>query len=217
MRIIGITGASGSGKSSIARALQHALALDGQSPQLSILPVDAYYRDLSFLTLNEREAVDFDDPSAIEFELLAEHLKALKRGKAIGCPRYDFATHSREIETEIIVPSPLLLVEGLLLGAWDEVLDHVDALIFVETPLDVCLDRRLRRDCEERGEHKRPSLSFGISERCRVSIVGPNKRAPLPTSLLAVNCQARRLRLRCGASSSSRSARAAYSHRRNAP
>lgn len=62
MRIIGITGASGSGKSSIARALQHALALDGQSPQLSILPVDAYYRDLSFLTLNEREAVDLMIP-----------------------------------------------------------------------------------------------------------------------------------------------------------
>jgi uridine kinase len=151
MRIIGLTGASGSGKSTIAAAFHRLCLEDDHTPQVTLLPVDAYYRDLSHLTLAEREQVDFDQPSAIEFELLAEHLAALRRGLAIPCPCYDFSTHTRVTATDIIAPTPIVLVEGLLLGAWEQVSAQVDSLVFVDTPLELCLARRLERDSAERG------------------------------------------------------------------
>ena len=151
MRIIGLTGASGSGKSTIAAAFRRLCQEDDHSPEVTLLPVDAYYRDLSHLTLAEREQVDFDHPSAIEFELLAEHLAALRQGLSVPCPCYDFSTHTRVTATDIIAPTPIVLVEGLLLGAWEQVSVQVDSLVFVDTPLELCLARRLKRDSTERG------------------------------------------------------------------
>jgi uridine kinase len=151
MRIIGLTGASGSGKSTIAAAFHRLCQGSDNTPLVTLLSVDAYYRDLSHLTLADREQVDFDHPSAIEFELLAEHLAALRRGLAIPCPCYDFSTHTRVTATDIIAPTPIVLVEGLLLGAWEQVSAQVDSLVFVDTPLELCLARRLERDSAERG------------------------------------------------------------------
>lgn len=151
MRIVGITGASGSGKSTIAAAFRKLCQGDDHTSLVTLLSVDAYYRDLSHLTLAQREQVDFDHPSAIEFELLAEHLSSLRRGLSIPCPRYDFSTHTRVTATDIIAPTPVVLVEGLLLGAWEQVSAQVDSLVFVDTPLELCLARRLKRDSTERG------------------------------------------------------------------
>ncbi|MEL0088420.1 MAG: uridine kinase, partial [Halieaceae bacterium] len=150
MRIIGLTGASGSGKSTIADDLQRICLTDGGPPRVTLMSVDRYYRDLSHLALPEREKVDFDHPSAIEFELVADHLAQLREGLSVPCPRYDFATHSRAAGTDTISPTPIILLEGLLLGAWDQVSTQVDSLVFVDTPLEVCLARRLNRDSAER-------------------------------------------------------------------
>jgi uridine kinase len=160
MRIIGLTGASGSGKSTIADDLQRICLTDGGPPRVTLMSVDRYYRDLSHLALPEREKVDFDHPSAIEFELVADHLAQLRQGFAVPCPRYDFATHSRAVGTDTISPSPIILLEGLLLGAWDQVSTQVDSLVFVDTPLEVCLARRLNRDSAERGRGAASIIEF---------------------------------------------------------
>ena len=127
---------------------------------VTLMSVDRYYRDLSHLMLSEREKVDFDHPSAIEFELVADHLAQLRQGFAVPCPRYDFATHSRAAGTDTISPTPIILLEGLLLGAWDQVSTQVDSLVFVDTPLEVCLARRLNRDSAERGRSAASIIEF---------------------------------------------------------
>ena len=160
MRIIGLTGASGSGKSTIADDLQRICLRDGWPPRVTLMSIDRYYRDLSHLALPEREKVDFDHPSAIEFELVADHLAQLRQGFAVPCPRYDFATHSRAVGTDTISPTPIILLEGLLLGAWDQVSTQVDSLVFVDTPLEVCLARRLNRDSAERGRSAASIIEF---------------------------------------------------------
>ena len=160
MRVIGLTGASGSGKSTIAEDLQKICLGDSETPMVTLMSVDRYYRDLSHLMLSEREKVDFDHPSAIEFELVADHLAQLRQGFAVPCPRYDFATHSRAAGTDTILPTPIILLEGLLLGAWDQVSTQVDSLVFVDTPLEVCLARRLNRDSAERGRSAASIIEF---------------------------------------------------------
>ena len=145
MRIIGIAGASGSGKSELAREVSEALG------GVSILTLDSYYRELGHLTEEERAQVDFDDPSALEFNLIVEHLRALKAGQAVDEPVYSFAHHTRTGESKRIAPTDPVIVEGLLALHWPELREIFDLRVFVQTDPEECFRRRLERDVRTRG------------------------------------------------------------------
>jgi uridine kinase len=143
--IIGIAGASGSGKTTLAAEL--ARELDGIH-----FPLDNYYLDLSHLPPPERVKENFDDPALIESPLLVEHVAALSRGEAIERPLYDFSRHIRVPDrTETMEPGAFVLVEGLFALFYADLLPLYQLRIFIDTPDDICFDRRMRRDTVERG------------------------------------------------------------------
>jgi len=140
-----VAGCSGSGKTTLAAELAHALG--GVHFQF-----DNYYLDLSHMPLAQRTRQNFDDPALIESPLLISHVAALASGRAIERPTYDFSTYTRVPSvTEIIRPAPYLLVEGLFALYYPDLLPLYNLRIYVETPDDICFERRLRRDIEERG------------------------------------------------------------------
>lgn len=143
--IIGIAGGTGSGKTTLARKIQEAFP--GQSILIS---QDSYYKDLSRLSIEEREAVNFDHPDSLDFDLLAHHLQELKKGKRIQKPVYNFQTHTREQQTESIFPHKLIIIEGILLFSVPEVCNHCDIKFFIDADDDVRLLRRIQRDIHER-------------------------------------------------------------------
>jgi uridine kinase len=143
--IIGIAGPSGSGKTELARAL--ARTLTGSA----ILPVDAYYRDLSAIPFEERARCDFDSPELIEHELLISQVAQLARGRAIERPLYAFDTHTRRKETERVEAANVILVEGIFALYWESLREHFDLKLFVTAPPEICLERRVERDVHERG------------------------------------------------------------------
>jgi uridine kinase len=143
--VMAIAGASGSGKTTLAAEL--ARDLDG-----IYFPIDNYYRDLSHLPFSERVTQNFDDPALIESSLLAEHVAALARGEAIRRPLYDFATHTRVPgRTEALRAGSFVLVEGLFALYYPELLPLYQFRVYVDTPDDICFERRMRRDTVERG------------------------------------------------------------------
>lgn len=143
--VVGIAGGSGSGKSTIAQKL---LALFPE--QASLISQDAYYKDLSHLPFECRGETNFDHPHSLDFDLLRTHLEMLKRGDAIDIPTYDFCTHARTQEVQHMVPSPIIIVEGILLFAMPEIRDLCDIKIYVDTDDDIRLLRRVGRDMLER-------------------------------------------------------------------
>ena len=143
--VLGIAGWSGSGKSTLAAEL--ARELDGTH-----FPIDHYYRDLAHLPLTERFKQNFDDPELIEHSLLAAHVAALASGEPIERPLYDFATHTRvHGQTERIAPGGLLVVEGLFALHYAELLPLYHLRIYIDAPDELCFERRLKRDIEQRG------------------------------------------------------------------
>jgi uridine kinase len=147
MLTIGITGGSGSGKTTVVNQILNAL----QHDEVDVIYQDSYYKDLSHLTFKEREAVNFDHPNSIDFDLLVEHLKTLKSGKPIQQPIYSFKQHNRSGETITTRPRKVMIVEGILVLNNPELRDMLDIKIFVETDSDERLIRRLKRDISERG------------------------------------------------------------------
>lgn len=145
--VIGIAGGSGSGKTTIARALIREI---GEGACALILH-DAYYRDLSHLPLPERAAQNFDHPDALETGLLVAHLRELLAGRVVERPSYDFEQHLRREQTERVQPRPVILVEGVLVLADPELRNLLDLKIYVDTDADLRLMRRLRRDIRDRG------------------------------------------------------------------
>ena len=145
--VIGVAGGTGSGKTTIARKLVDAL------PRGSALIVeyDAYYRDRSDLSPDQRAALNYDHPDALESELLAEHLRLLRTGQPVDAPIYDFRSHTRRTETRRVAPTPVVVVEGILTLAQPAVREQLDIKIFVDTDADIRVFRRVRRDLEERG------------------------------------------------------------------
>lgn len=145
--LIGISGASGSGKTLVAKTLQDAL----QSEHVLILQEDSYYKDLSHLPFEQRVHFNFDHPDAFDHQLLISHLKDLLQQRPIELPLYDFTQHIRRKETRTVKPHPIIILEGILVLAIPELRELMNIKIFVDTPADICFIRRLERDIEERG------------------------------------------------------------------
>ena len=145
--MVGVAGGSGSGKTTVVREL-----VRGVHPEpVSIISYDSYYRDFSHLPPPERDAVNFDHPEALETPLLVRHLGELAEGRPVDVPVYDFLTHTRADRTELVHPTPVIIVEGLLVLADAALRERLDIKVYVDTDADVRFIRRLRRDMEERG------------------------------------------------------------------
>lgn len=144
--IIGISGATASGKSLLARTIVEEL----DSRNVAVIGEDCYYKDRSHLTMEERAKINFDHPDAFEHDLLIQHLKQLQAHQAIQVPIYDHAQHVRTRQTRLIDDHLIIVLEGILLLAIPELRDLMDVKIYMDTPLDICFIRRLRRDLVER-------------------------------------------------------------------
>jgi uridine kinase len=145
--VIGVAGGTGSGKTTLARALVEALPVGSAT----LLAHDCYYRDRSHLTPEQRVDLNFDEPLALDNDLLVQHISVLRTGQAIDCPDYDFVSHTRRPNCRRIQPSPIIVIEGILLFAVPSLRDALDLRVFVDTDDDVRLLRRIRRDVNERG------------------------------------------------------------------
>jgi len=147
MLVIGVAGGTGSGKSTVARNIVGALPPE----RVSIIDHDSYYRDRSDLTAAERAGLNFDHPDSLDTELLVAQLRALRGGEAVEAPIYDFKTHSRLAQTRRIAPTPIVVVEGILVFVDAALRAQMDMKIFVDTDADIRVFRRIRRDIEQRG------------------------------------------------------------------
>jgi uridine kinase len=143
--LIAIAGPSGAGKTTLARALVAAL------PSAVLFSFDAYYADRSHLPTSERTRCNFDDPAALDTQLLTAHLRALAVGRAIDGPIYDFSTHCRRAETRRIEPASHIVAEGLFALYFDALRPLYSQRIYVDADAELCLQRRLQRDAGERG------------------------------------------------------------------
>jgi uridine kinase len=145
--VVAVAGGSGSGKSTVARAVVTALGDD----RASIIKHDAYYRDRSDVPPAERNAINFDHPEALDTALLVEHLEALRAERPVEIPVYDFTTHTRGAETRTVTPPPVIVLDGILILADAHVRALIDLGVFVDTPADLRFIRRLKRDIKKRG------------------------------------------------------------------
>ncbi len=149
--IIAIAGASASGKSLFASTVYQELVAEFGGERISVLAEDAYYRNQDHLSPEQRILTNYDHPAAFEHELLVEHLRLLKSGQAVEMPQYCYKTHTRKTETIRVQPAKVILVEGILLLTDPHLREQFNITVFMDTPLDVCLLRRIKRDMEERG------------------------------------------------------------------
>lgn len=152
---IGIAGGTGSGKSTVAQALAEGLRRRSGAGVVPVaIPVidhDAYYKDRSDLSFDERAGLNYDHPDSLDNDLLASHLEALRQGRAADLPIYDFVTHSRRAETRRVEPAAVILVEGILVFVDSRIRRLLDIRLFVDTDADLRVFRRIRRDLEQRG------------------------------------------------------------------
>lgn len=147
MLVIGIAGGTGSGKTTVVSQILKNLDFE----KINVLSQDNYYHDNSNLSLLERENLNYDHPKSIDFELLVEHVRALKEGKSIEQPVYSFVTHTRTGKHTSVAPRDVLIVEGILVLTNKELLKEFDLKVFVHADKDERLIRRIRRDTQERG------------------------------------------------------------------
>ncbi|HEU4412036.1 MAG TPA: uridine kinase [Polyangiaceae bacterium] len=145
--VIGIAGGTGSGKTTVARTIAASLP----NEEVATLEHDAYYRDRPELTFDERAALNYDHPDALETPLLVEHLRSLRAGLPVEVPVYDFATHRRLPRSRTLRPARVIIVEGILVFTDEELRRLLDIKIYVDTDADVRAFRRIRRDIEQRG------------------------------------------------------------------
>jgi uridine kinase len=145
--VVGVAGGTGSGKTTVVRRMVETLG----DRQVSVLEQDRYYRDHPALRLEERASLNFDHPQALETELMVAHVDALRQGRAVEAPIYDFAIHARDQATDRIEPRQAVIVEGILVLADAQLRALMDVKVFVQTDDDTRFIRRLRRDVAERG------------------------------------------------------------------
>ena len=145
--LIGITGGTGSGKSTIADALYSNFS----NECITMIQQDMYYKDQSHLSMEERVKTNYDHPMAFDNDLLVEHLQKLIKGEAIEKPRYDFTIHNRAKDTTTVEPREIIIVEGILILEDERIRDLLDIKVYVDTDADIRILRRLVRDIDERG------------------------------------------------------------------
>ncbi len=145
VKIIGITGGSGSGKSTIVRKISEVVS------EFVFIPQDNYYHSASYISNENITAYNFDHPDAFDTPLLYQHLKDLKEGKDIDMPQYDFVHHKRREERVTLKAKPLVIIEGLMVLYDESIRNLLDLKLFVDTPDDIRFIRRLHRDMSERG------------------------------------------------------------------
>ena len=145
--IIGISGGTGSGKTTVANGILDKV----KACEVVFIQQDSYYRNLKDMPLDFRQVANFDHPDAIDNDLLVNHVRKLRAGEPVELPIYDFRTHTRSNETLPVEPKPIVIVEGILIFADPRLLEQLDVKVFVDTPDDIRFIRRLRRDVAERG------------------------------------------------------------------
>ena len=144
--VIGIAGGTGSGKTTLMNNLIARLG-----DVVTVLSHDNYYKRLDHLTMEERCAINYDEPAAFDTSLMVYHLSELRSGREIDCPVYDFTVHNRSDQTIHLVPKKVIIVEGIMIFADQQLRDLMDIKIFVDTDADVRLCRRIKRDVNKRG------------------------------------------------------------------
>jgi uridine kinase len=172
--IIGISGGTGSGKTTVAQKIIDSVGAEN----VVYLQHDAYYRNLGDMPLDLRHKVNFDHPDAFDTELLINHIEALGAGESIEQPIYDYVTHSRKTETIHVVPRPVILVEGILVFVNSDMRRLMDMKIFVDCDADIRFIRRLDRDVHERGRSVESIISqYTTTVRpMHLQFVEPSKR-----------------------------------------
>ncbi len=147
--VLGVCGGSGAGKTYLVRQIQrHCAAVGWRVAQVSF---DAYYRDLQHLTPVQRSAVNFDHPDSLDGDLFTHHVSRLATGEPVEVPLYDFANHTRTDETAPVGPADVIVLDGILLYAFESVRTAIDLSVYLDVPADLRLDRRVARDTVERG------------------------------------------------------------------
>ena len=147
MLIIGIAGGTGSGKTTVVNKIINSLPCG----EVAVLPQDSYYKDSSHIPVEERSKINFDEPAAIEWSLLVDHIRELKEGKTIQMPTYSYLTCTRQEETVTVEPREVVIVEGILVLTDPVLRKMMDVKVFVDAGADERLIRVIARDCVERG------------------------------------------------------------------
>ncbi len=174
--LIGIAGGSGSGKTRLARELRDALGRD----RASIVPFDAYYKDLRDLPLEDRHAVNFDHPDSLDADLFGYQLDGLVEGLDVAIPVYDFEQHRRKDDLQIIQATEIVIAEGILLFAFPQLAERFEMKIFRDCSEELRFARRLDRDVNERGRSE-----ASIQEQFKTSVAPMHDQFVEPTKSLA--------------------------------
>ncbi len=171
---IGVAGGTGSGKTTVSNQILERVG----HKHIAYLPHDAYYKDLSHLSNQERAQINFDHPDSLDTELLVEHVKQLQQNLAVEIPTYDFTRHMRFTETETVSAQPIILVEGILIFSEVELRKLFDIKIYVDTDADIRFIRRLKRDITERGRSADSVIEQYLStvRPMHLKFVEPSKR-----------------------------------------
>jgi uridine kinase len=172
--VIGVAGGSGSGKTTVVRRI-----VDSLGPEhVVVLEHDRYYRDRNDLRLEERAALNYDHPDALETSLLVRHVQGLKAGQAVDVPLYDFTTHARRGDTQRCQPRRAIIVEGILIFADRALRDAMDIKVLVDADADTRFIRRLQRDVAERGRTMESVIEQyqGTVKPMHFDFVEPTKR-----------------------------------------
>jgi uridine kinase len=172
--IIGIAGGSGSGKSTVARSVAELLT----TSSVAFIDMDAYYKNFTSLSLDERRKLNWDHPDAFDFDLLCSHLAALTNRQPIEKPEYDFVTHLRRDKSTRIEPADVVVIDGILLFVDDRVRDLCDVKVFVDADADIRLIRRIERDTHVRGRPLDEIIEQYLStvQPMHLQFVEPSKR-----------------------------------------
>ena len=173
MLIIGITGGSGSGKTTVVKKIMSSFSVQ----QVTLVSQDSYYKNNDHISFEERRNINFDHPDSIEFDLLVEHMKLLRQGRAIEEPVYDYITSTRQKQTIHVEPNHVIIVEGILLFTDKRVRDLCDIKVFVDAEPDDRLIRIIERDMRERARTAQQVIErYGIVKEMHVQFIEPTKR-----------------------------------------